>query len=132
MKTHMTALAAALSLGLPAAAQAADGMTESGMKHGSTSHDAMKADAMGAASKTYMDAMDHMNEQTANVTMTGRPGADFAAMMIPHHQAAIAMARGYMASGEDDPELTAMSREIIAAQEREIAVLKDWLARHRQ
>ncbi len=53
-------------------------------------------------------------------------------MMIPHHQAAIDMAKAYLASGEGDPELEKLSREIIAAQEREIAFLKDWIERQKK
>ena len=53
-------------------------------------------------------------------------------MMIPHHQSAIDMAKAYLASGEADPELTKLSNDIIAAQEKEIVFLKDWLKRNGQ
>ncbi len=42
------------------------------------------------------------------------------------------MAKAYLASGENDPELTKLSGEIIAAQEKEIAFLKDWLTKNSQ
>jgi uncharacterized protein (DUF305 family) len=42
------------------------------------------------------------------------------------------MAEAYLASGEDDPELTRLSKEIITAQETEIAFLKAWLKQHGQ
>ena len=88
---------------------------------------------MSAASQAYMDAMAAMDREMAAMPMTGQPGIDFAAMMIPHHQAAIDMAQAYLVSAENDPELTILSREIIAAQEREIAFLKAWLqARQRR
>ena len=85
---------------------------------------------MSAASQAYMDAMDRMNEDMAVMEMSGEPGVDFAVMMIPHHQSAIDMAKAYLESDENDPELTKLSQEIIAAQEDEIAFLKDWLARN--
>lgn len=94
--------------------------------------EAMPAGAMSAASTAYMEAMKKMDQDMAAMAMTGKPGVDFAAMMIPHHQAAIDMARAYLPSGEGDAELTKLSNEIIAAQEREIAFLKDWLARNGQ
>jgi uncharacterized protein (DUF305 family) len=84
------------------------------------------------ASHAYMQSMDKMNQDMAGMKMTGKPGVDFALMMIPHHQSAIDMAKAYLESGEDDAELTRLSEEIIAAQEGEIAFLKDWLTKNRQ
>ncbi len=112
----IAALAAVSLTALPAAAQA-----DHGMSHG----------AMGAASdasKAYVAAMDKMDADMKHMTMTGKPGVDFAAMMIPHHQAAIDMAKAYLASAEKDAELVKLSQDIIAAQEREIAFLRKWLA----
>ena len=87
---------------------------------------------MSASSKAYDDAMAKMDEAMAQLQlrMTGKPGVDFAMMMIPHHQSAIDMAKAYLASGENDPELTKLSNEIIAAQETEIASLKEWLKKN--
>lgn len=85
---------------------------------------------MSGASSAYMDAMARMDEDMAAMKMTGKPGADFALMMIPHHQSAIDMAKAYLDSGENDPELTKLSNDIIAAQESEIAFLKGWLQKH--
>ena len=82
-----------------------------------------------SASQAYMDAMDAMHEAMDAMEMSGEPGVDFALMMIPHHQSAIDMARAYLESGENDPELTKLSQEIVAAQEGEIAFLREWLAR---
>ncbi len=95
-------------------------------------HDNMQMDGMSAASMAYSEAMKKMDMDMADMTMTGKPGADFALMMIPHHQSAIDMAKAYLESGENDPELTKLSNEIIAAQETEIAFLKSWLARNGQ
>ena len=40
------------------------------------------------------------------------------------------MAKAYLESGEGDPEIARLSEAFVAAQEDEIAVLRDWLARH--
>ncbi len=109
-------LAAALAaLSLPALAQ---------MDH------SKMARPMSPASTAYMDAMAKMDTDMKAMQMTGKPGADFALMMIPHHQSAIDMARAYLESGENNPELTKLSQDIIAAQEKEIAFLKGWLEKN--
>ncbi len=86
--------------------------------------------AMNPASQAYMDAMTKMDAGMKGMAMTNKPGADFALMMIPHHQSAIDMAKAYLASGDNDPELTKLSNDIVAAQEKEIAFLQDWLKRN--
>lgn len=85
---------------------------------------------ISGASKAYMDAMTKMDTDMKAMAMTGKPGADFMLMMIPHHQAAIDMAKAYLASGENDPEITKLSEDIIAAQEKEIAFMRDWLKKN--
>src|SRR5690606_27215157 len=96
--------------------------------HESTNHSA--TESMSAASRGYMEAMKKMDGEMDAMKMSGKPGVDFALMMIPHHQSAIDMAEVYLASGENDPELTKLSNEIIAVQEKEIAFLKDWLEKN--
>lgn len=91
-------------------------------------HGAAQSQDLSDASKAYMAAMERMDEDMKTMPMTGKPGVDFAVMMIPHHQSAIDMAKAYLESGENDPELTKLSNEIVAAQESEIAFLKKWLA----
>jgi uncharacterized protein (DUF305 family) len=87
---------------------------------------------MSAASTAYMAAMTKMDADMKAMKMTGKPGADFALMMIPHHQSAIDMAKAYLTSGENDPELTKLSNDIVAAQEKEIAFLQEWLKKNGQ
>ncbi len=52
-------------------------------------------------------------------------------MMIPHHQSAIDMARAYLDSGEGDPTLTRISRDVISSQEKEVAELRAWIEAHK-
>lgn len=71
-------------------------------------------------------AMDKMMADMM-VPYTGDPDVDFARGMIPHHQAAIDMAKIQLEFGKD-PEMRKLAEAIIAAQESEIATLNAFLA----
>jgi uncharacterized protein (DUF305 family) len=61
-----------------------------------------------------------------DITYTGRPDVDFAKGMIPHHQAAVDMAKTEIAFGKD-PQIRKIAEEIVKTQEAEIANLQQWL-----
>jgi len=50
----------------------------------------------------------------------------FLEMMIPHHQGAVTMARAELEQGQD-PELKALAQDVVAAQEAEIAAMREHL-----
>lgn len=79
----------------------------------------------GAAMQGAMQRM----QQGMDMPSSGNQDVDFARMMIPHHQGAIDMAKAELADGKD-PQLRQMAEEVIAAQEREIAILQAWLKQH--
>ena len=76
-----------------------------------------------------MQAMERMDAGMMAAKPTGNPDRDFAAMMIPHHQGAIAMARVELKYGKD-PENRKLAEEIIKAQEGEVAGMLAWLEKH--
>lgn len=82
-----------------------------------------------AAPEPMMSAMDKMSRDMAAVPMTGDADRDFTAMMIPHHQGAIDMARYELANGKD-PAMRKLARNIVTAQEKEIAAMRGWQAKH--
>jgi uncharacterized protein (DUF305 family) len=63
------------------------------------------------------------------MTYTGNSDVDFVRSMIPHHQGAIDMAKVQLANGKD-PQLLEMAKQIIADQEKEIAVMQAWLKKN--
>lgn len=64
-----------------------------------------------------------MNNAMENAPMTGNADDDFAAMMIPHHQGAVDMAKVELLYGKD-PALKRLAQEIIVTQGSEIAVMQ--------
>lgn len=68
-------------------------------------------------------AMMKMHEDMTAPPQTGDPDRDFLAMMIPHHQGAVDMARLVLIYGHD-PLVRQLATEIIAGQQAEIDAMK--------
>jgi uncharacterized protein (DUF305 family) len=62
-----------------------------------------------------------MNDMT--VKPTGDVDRDFVAMMVPHHQGAVDMARALLRYGRNE-QLRRLAQEIIVTQQQEIAVMR--------
>jgi len=65
-----------------------------------------------------------------SITGSASSDADFVRLMIPHHQAAIDMARTQLLHGKD-PQMRRLAQEIIADQQSEIELMNLWLKEHR-
>ncbi|MEK9967870.1 MAG: DUF305 domain-containing protein [Ferrovibrio sp.] len=91
--------------------------------HGSTVH----SQNQSAFVQDMGRDMDKMMRDMHAPGYTGRPDVDFLAMMIPHHQGAIDMARAVLRHG-DDPLTRQLAEEIIASQQAEIAAMTARLA----
>ncbi len=73
------------------------------------------------------ESMRKMDRDMAATPMTGDPSHDFSAMMIPHHQGAIDMAKTFLLHGQD-AALRRLAQEIIVTQQQEIQVMRLRLA----
>jgi uncharacterized protein (DUF305 family) len=67
-----------------------------------------------------------MNKMMADMTVkpTGDVDRDFVAMMVPHHQGAVDMAKAELKYGHNE-QLRRLAQEIVANQQREIVVMRN-------
>lgn len=77
--------------------------------------------------KANEQAMASMKNMT--VAYSGDADTDFLKSMIPHHQGAIEMAKVALQFAKD-PEVLKLAQDIVTAQEGEIKVMADWLAKN--
>jgi uncharacterized protein (DUF305 family) len=73
-----------------------------------------------------MKNMETMHAAMAAVEPSGNGDTDFAHLMLPHHQAAVDMARTELLYGSD-PQMRRLAQEIITDQESEIQLMQLWL-----
>jgi len=68
----------------------------------------------------------HMMQGMDHSSMMVTSERAFLTGMIPHHQEAVDTAREVLARGGSTPEMKKLAEDIIVAQEREIAMMKEW------
>jgi uncharacterized protein (DUF305 family) len=115
MKKILISLSAVAVLFAACNQQKNDEQTHVGMNHGETKTE-----------NVMMQAMDKSMMDMHKAKMTGNADYDFASMMIPHHEGAVAMAEDVVKSGKS-AELIAFSKNVIIAQQQEITMLKEFL-----
>ena len=81
---------------------------------------------MDQAHMDLMAGMEETNKQMMDAMMVEDIDVAFVCGMIPHHQAAINMAKAELEHGDSD-WAKAMAQKIIDAQEAEIAEMVTWL-----
>jgi uncharacterized protein (DUF305 family) len=74
-------------------------------------------------------SMEKMHRDMGSMRPSGDSDADFVGLMLPHHQAAIDMARTQLIYGKD-PQMRRLAQEIITDQQSEIELMKLWLKQH--
>jgi len=71
-------------------------------------------------------SMHVMHAAMSTVKPTGDNDVDFVKLMLPHHQAAIDMAKTQLLYGQD-PQMRRLAQEIITDQQSEIELMQLWL-----
>jgi uncharacterized protein (DUF305 family) len=94
---------------------------------GMAAPDAMAA-PMDEAHTAMMAGMAAMNANMDKGMSAKDIDVAFICGMLPHHQGAIDMAKAELQYG-DDPWAKELATKIVAAQEAEIAQMRDWLAK---
>jgi len=73
--------------------------------------------------------MEKMHGAMAAIAPSGATDVDFVRLMLPHHQAAIDMAKTQLLYGKD-PQMRRLAQEIITDQQSEIELMQLWLKQH--
>ena len=66
-----------------------------------------------------------MHEAMSSARSSTDADRDFVALMLPHHQGAIDMAKIELVSGKD-PQMRRLAQEIVAEQDSEIQLMQLW------
>jgi uncharacterized protein (DUF305 family) len=77
-----------------------------------------------------MASMEKMHIEMGSIDPSGDGDVDFVRLMLPHHQAAIDMAKTELMHGKDR-EMRRLAQEIIADQQSEIELMQLWLKQHK-
>jgi uncharacterized protein (DUF305 family) len=83
----------------------------------------------GPSTQAFKNADEKMMKDMSAPAYTGDADKDFVAHMIPHHRGAVSMAQVELKYGKD-PDMKRLAKNIIKAQDEEIAYMKKWQAKH--
>jgi uncharacterized protein (DUF305 family) len=91
-----------------------------------TPHDDQSHRSNDANWSELIASMDKMHMAMGAVERSGNSDVDFVRLMLPHHQAAIDMAKAQLLYGKD-PQIRRLAQEIITDQQLEIELMRRWL-----
>jgi uncharacterized protein (DUF305 family) len=96
-----------------------------GPQHGSHPHlgESVAVDPYWSA---LTSSMERMHRAMASVKSSGDGDVDFVRLMLPHHQAAIDMAKTQLLYGKNS-QIRRLAQEIITDQQSEIELMQLWL-----
>ena len=91
-----------------------------------TAHDDQSQRSNDPGWSGLIAGMDKMHMAMGAVARSGNSDVDFVRLMLPHHQAAIDMAKTELLYGKD-PQMRRLAQEIITDQQLEIELMQRWL-----
>jgi uncharacterized protein (DUF305 family) len=94
--------------------------------HSQTSHSQTSVSIRESKWLELVESMHVMHAAMSSVQPTGDNDVDFVKLMLPHHQAAIDMAKTQLLYGQD-PQMRRLAQEIITDQQSEIELMQLWL-----
>jgi len=94
--------------------------------HPQHAHNGSQPASGGPAWSELQDSMQAMHRTMASLNSTGDDDEDFVRLMLPHHQAALNMAKAELMHGQD-PQMRRLAQEIITDQQSEIELMQLWL-----
>jgi uncharacterized protein (DUF305 family) len=83
----------------------------------------------GAAWLELEQGIEKMHSGMRFIKPSGNDDVDFVRLMLPHHQAAIDMAKTELLYGKD-PQMRRLAQEILTDQQSETELMQLWLKRH--
>jgi hypothetical protein len=101
------------------------GLLRADVQTGTTNSDGAQATANIDWSE-LIASMDKMHMAMGAIEQSGNSDVDFVRLMLPHHQAAIDMAKTQLLYGKD-PQMRRLAQEIITDQQLEIELMQRWL-----
>jgi len=103
-------------------------LTIQALQHDSPPH--MGSDSAGDPGWSGLSSsMEKMHRAIAAIGPSGATDVDFVRLMLPHHRAAIDMAKTQLLYGKD-PQMRRLAQEIITDQQSEIQLMRLWLKQH--
>jgi uncharacterized protein (DUF305 family) len=94
------------------------------------SHEQMRNESTGDPDWSELtSSMEKMHAAIAAIRPSGSTDVDFVRLMLPHHQAAIDMAKTQLVYGKN-PQMRRLAQEIITDQQSEIQLMQLWLKQH--
>jgi hypothetical protein len=101
------------------------GLLRADVQTGTTNSDGAQA-TVNIDWSELIASMDKMHMAMGAIEQSGNSDVDFVRLMLPHHQAAIDMAKTQLLYGKD-PQMRRLAQEIITDQQLEIELMQRWL-----
>jgi uncharacterized protein (DUF305 family) len=129
----LSAITVALLISAEPISAQSDGRTQNSGNQHISNHDTGSQDSGNNRRDTstqpwveLMTSMGKMHAAMGSVERSGDSDVDFVRLMLPHHQAAIDMAKTQLLRGKD-PQMRRLAQEIITDQQSEIELMQLWL-----